>query len=464
MYLLNLQSQGAVRLRKFINLVKNEYTKMFSKVSTWVLIGMMLIVSVGCSVLALIGEHTVNTYLGGRTDSECVEYYKSEIDYLKEVKTENWEQEAEKYQYKLDNKIYEDDWRNEACYLYFDSKNDTSVPQDIINEMDNGIKNNDWKKFFESALSLSDRLSEADKNIYRYCIDNNVSPSSDNWKYSVVSSLENAKASLAEMDNAKENGGEVDTLQYEELSKEVQLYQYRLDKNVSYDISENYSWMETSKFDFWNVFGSSTAVVSIIGVIIIIISGGIVSSEFSTGTIKFLLINPVKRWKILASKYFTSISFGYVLIFAAYLITMLATMVMFGADNLSASYLSISGDTVTSISGFLYVFLQFMLSSVEMIVMATLAFAISSLARSSALAIGVSVMAYVGGNTIVLFLQQLNFDWGRYLIFSNLSLADTLSGSTGFAGQTIMFNLVVIAVHMVVFILTAWDGFIRREV
>ena len=103
-------------------------------------------------------------------------------------------------------------------------------------------------------------------------------------------------------------------------------------------------------------------------------------------------------------------------------------------------------------------------SSVEMIVMATLAFAISSLARSSALAIGVSVMAYVGGNTIVLFLQQLNFDWGRYLIFSNLSLADTLSGSTGFAGQTIMFNLVVIAVHMVVFILTAWDGFIRREV
>ena len=68
-------------MRKFINLVKNEYTKMFSKVSTWVLLGMMLIVSVGCSVLALIGEHTVNTYLGGRTDSECVEYYKSEIDY-----------------------------------------------------------------------------------------------------------------------------------------------------------------------------------------------------------------------------------------------------------------------------------------------------------------------------------------------------------------------------------------------
>jgi len=266
------------------------------------------------------------------------------------------------------------------------------------------------------------------------------------------------------MDNAKENGGEVDTLQYEELSKEVQLYQYRLDKNVSYDISENYSWMETSKFDFWNVFGSSTSVVSIIGVIIIIISGGIVSSEFSTGTIKFLLINPVKRWKILASKYFTSISFGYVLIFAAYLITMLATMIMFGADNLSASYLSISGETVTSISGFLYVFLQFMLSSVEMIVMATLAFAISSLARSSALAIGVSVMAYVGGNTIVLFLQQLHFDWGRYLIFSNLSLAGTLNGNTSFAGQTLTFNLVVIAVHMVVFILTVWDVFIMREV
>ena len=451
-------------MRKFINLVKNEYTKMFSKVSTWVLIGMMLIVSVGCSVLALIGEHTVNTYLGGRTDSECVEYYKSEIDYLKEVKTENWEQEAEKYQYKLDNKIYEDDWRDEACTLYFDSKNDTSVQQDIVNEMDSALKNNDWKKFFESALSLSDGLSDAEKNIYRYCIDNNVSPSSDNWKYNVISSLEYAKAALADMDNAKENGGEVDSLEYETLSKDVKLNQYRLDNNISYDISENSSWANTGKFDFWNVFCSMTTVVSVIGVIIIIISGGIVSSEFSSGTIKFLLLNPVKRWKILASKYFTSISFGYVLILAAYLISMLITMIMFGADNLSASYLSVSGDTVKSISGFLYVFLQFMLSSVEMIAMATLAFAISSLARSSALAIGVSVMAYVGGSTVVMLLQQLNFDWGRYLIFSNLSLANTLNGNTFFAGQTITFNLVVIAVHMVVFILTAWDGFTRREV
>lgn len=451
-------------MRKFINLVKNEYTKMLSKVSTWVLIGMMLIVSVGCSVLALVGEHSVNTYLGGRTESECVEYYKSEIDYLKDVKTENWEQEVEKYQYKLDNKIYEDDWRDDACYLYFDLKNNKSVQEAALNEMDSALKNKDWKKFFESALSLSDYLSDAEKNIYRYCIDNNISPSSDNWKYDIVCSLENDKAALADMDNARENGGEVDTLQYEELSKEAKLYQYRLDNNVSYDISENVSWMETGKFDFWNVFGSSTAVVSIIGVIIIIISGGIVSSEFSTGTIKFLLINPVKRWKILASKYFTSISFGYVLIFAAYLITMLSSMVLFSADNLSASYLSVSGDTVTSVSGFLYIFLQFMLSSVEMIVMATLAFAISSLARSSALAIGVSVMAYIGGNTIVLLLQQLHFDWGRYLIFSNLSLAGTLNGDTAFAGQTITFNLVIIAVHMVIFIMTAWDGFVRREV
>ena len=105
-----------------------------------------------------------------------------------------------------------------------------------------------------------------------------------------------------------------------------------------------------------------------------------------------------------------------------------------------------------------------MLGSVEIVVMASLAFAISSVARSSALAIGVSVMAYFGGNTVMLILSQLNISWARYLIWANVDLSGIMEGSGMFMGQTLTSAFAVIAVHMVIFLMIAWDGFTRREV
>ena len=205
-------------------------------------------------------------------------------------------------------------------------------------------------------------------------------------------------------------------------------------------------------------------ICSFIGLLVIIIAGGIVSSEFSGGTIKFLLINPVKRWKILVSKYVTTITFGYILIIITYIISAVMSLTVFGADDLSASFISVSDGIVKEIPGFLYVFKNYMLGSVEIVVMSSLAFAISSVARSSALAIGISVMAYFGGNTVMLILSQLNISWARYLIWANVDLSGIMEGSGMFMGQTLTSAFAVIAVHMVIFLMIAWDGFTRREV
>ena len=97
--------------------------------------------------------------------------------------------------------------------------------------------------------------------------------------------------------------------------------------------------------------------------------------------------------------------------------------------------------------------------------MATLAFTISSLMRSSAVAIGVSIFAMMGGSIIDSILSQvLKVDWGRYLIFSNIDLVNIAQGNSIYEGQTLGFAIAVLAVHMVVFLLAAWDGFVRREV
>src|SRR6478609_844788 len=50
----------------------------------------------------------------------------------------------------------------------------------------------------------------------------------------------------------------------------------------------------------------------------VIVAAGIVASEFSQGTIKMLLTRPVKRWKILLSKFLTVNLFGMVLMLIGY--------------------------------------------------------------------------------------------------------------------------------------------------
>ena len=68
------------------------------------------------------------------------------------------------------------------------------------------------------------------------------------------------------------------------------------------------------------------------------------------------------------------------------------------------------------------------------------------------------------GNTIMLVLNQLKQDWGRYLIFANTDLASIMDGSSLFPSHTLTFAVTVIVAHMAVFLLTAWDGFTKKSV
>ena len=55
----------------------------------------------------------------------------------------------------------------------------------------------------------------------------------------------------------------------------------------------------------------------------VIVAAGIVASEFTQGTIKMLLSRPVKRWKILTSKYVTVILFGILLMLVGFIVSIL---------------------------------------------------------------------------------------------------------------------------------------------
>ncbi len=461
-------------MAKMLKLVQNEYIKTWKKVSTKIIFILVFVCALGLIGIAKIAESAIEeemSYVYSSSDTD----YSYEIQESEKMKYEGYEIDVEMFKFLSDNKLTRSDWKYDAACTAFeydvmeDGTVEYSYPDEARTELLDCIRNNDWKKYCEGMVKTMKAmgLPEAQYWAYQYRIDNNIPlPTSfeENWTWpnDVIDNVAASKLALSENSEVTaESASEIK--KYED---NITLGLYRLENDIELNVADNTSLLNAfSGVNFWLVFCQSASLISIIGLLIIVITGSTIANEFSQGTIKFLLINPVKRWKILISKYIMSISLGFIMILLLYTASALLSMLFFGTEYLSAEYLEVVDGAVRGTSGFVYVFTNYMLRSVQVVVMATLAFAISSLVKSSSLAIGISLFAMLSGNTVVSVLKSgLKQDWARYLIFANTDLAAVADGTTGFAHHSMGFAVAVILIHLFVFMLIAWDGFTKREV
>ena len=465
-------------MAKFLRLVHNEYIKAVKKVSTKI-----LFIIIALSVLGLMGIAKISEYQNNQSKNEFLNSlkerdYSEEISSVLEMKNTGYEFMVEKYQFQSDNNIERLSWKESACDTIFDfeidyddSGNETAeyrYSEQQREEMKKYVLNDDWKSFCKAVLEIlkSSEYSE-DAYIweYEYRINHDIPlpknfEESINWQNTLLNDITELKRQGAVLESEKTDTNKGD----ESLNAALEAKYYQLENNIETNVADHTSLMG-SEVDFWTVFYASNSLIKLVGALIIIIAGSTIASEFSNGTIKFLLINPVKRWKILVSKYTMCISLGYIMLIFLYIVSALLCIIFFGTDTLDAQHITFLNGEIVEINGFLFIAKSYLLSSVNVVVMATLAFAVSSLVRSSALAIGVSLFSLLSGSLIVDILKEgFNLDWARYFIFANTDLAAISNNQTIFSNQTVSFALTVIAAHMAVFILAAWDGFTKREV
>lgn len=448
-----MERKGAYRLARFFRLVKNEYIKVFKKLSTKIMIVLIIICALGLSGIALFAKHNMES--NNYSSYDATGDYQQTIDWLKD--TNGDPNEIAMWQYLIDNDIDSDDWRYDVLSAVF--ANGTGDMSGIKKYLDD----NDWRGFCQYRLD-NDILTEGEKWEYQYRLDKDISfDKSNEKKNDLIMTVANAKNTIATMGDAKSDGQNSRA----KLEDNIKLALYQLD-NDKLDNTANqmtlFKTYEPEQITFWTVFLTSTSLVTVVALLAIVIAGGIVSSEFSQGTVKFLLINPVKRWKILMSKYFTVITVGYIMLCILFVVMIPITGLMLGFDGFSTPYIYVSGGDVKEMPTLLYAAEQYLMKSVEMVVMSTLAFAISSLVRSTALAIGVSVFTMCIGSSVTKLLGQLGQDWARFLVFANTDLASISKGYSIFAQHSLTFAVGVLIAHMVVFLLTAWDGFTKRSV
>lgn len=440
-------------MARFFRLVKNEYIKVFKKLSTKIMIVLIIICALGLSGIALFAKHNMES--NNYSSYDATGDYQETIDWLKN--TNGDPNEIAMWQYLIDNDIDSDDWRYDVLSAVF--ANGTGDMSGIKKYLDD----NDWRGFCQYRLD-NDILTEGEKWEYQYRLDKDISfDKSNEKKNDLIMTVANAKNTIATMGDAKSDGQNSRA----KLEDNIKLALYQLDNDKLDNTANQMTLFETDEpeqITFWTVFLTSTSLVTVVALLAIVIAGGIVSSEFSQGTVKFLLINPVKRWKILMSKYFTVITVGYIMLCILFVVMIPITGLMHGFDGFSVPYMYVSGGEVKEMPTLLYAAEQYLMKSVEMVVMSTLAFAISSLVRSTALAIGVSVFTMCIGSTVTQLLGQLRQDWARFLVFANTDLASISKGYSIFAQHSLTFAVGVLIAHMVVFLLTAWDGFTKRSV
>jgi ABC-2 type transport system permease protein len=254
--------------------------------------------------------------------------------------------------------------------------------------------------------------------------------------------------------------------QYSEILKQPKLgegdrtfYEQRITVN-DYHLEQN---IRSTDGTMWDGVNGSANLMIVITIFTIIIAGDSLAGEFSSGTIKLLLIRPASRVKILVSKYISFLMFGMLLLLTLFVISVVVNGILYGFGHMDLPLISMTAEgEIVERNMVLNLWKTYMLNGVSTIMYVTMAFTISSAFRSSAMAIGFSIGALFAGNIVLEALQR--FDWSKYLLFANTDLTQYLAGRPFQEGMTLSFSIGVLVVYFLVFNLISWLLFTRRDV
>jgi len=272
-------------------------------------------------------------------------------------------------------------------------------------------------------------------------------PDNSEWKQGLQLENTNLEKQVAELE------GQVPDSQITYYKRQIAINEYRIEHGLS----------PNSAYSVWEFVSDNVSIIELAGMFTIIIAAGIVASEFNWGTIKLLLIRPVSRSRILVAKYLTVLIFALIVVALCFSYSTVLGFILFGGPENASPYLNYHQGTVTEQSMFMHLLSSYGLNSVNMLMLATMAFMISAVFRSSSLAIGISLFLMFTGAQLT-SLVAMKYDWAKYILFANTDLTQYFEGSPLVEGMTLPFSIIVLAVYFILFQLLAHLVFKKRDV
>ena len=205
----------------------------------------------------------------------------------------------------------------------------------------------------------------------------------------------------------------------------------------------------------------------LIVVIIVMIAGTIVSEEFNKGTIKLLLVKPYSRKKILLSKFITSIIILVFTISVVIIMELIVGGIIFGFDSLSEPVVRYNFNTqsIQELNVFAYLGIQILAQMPMLILLLTLAFAISTIFANNALAITISLLGYMSGMIINQLIILYNLKPMKYFVTMNWDLTQFLFGNLPYMqGMNMVGSIIIDIVYLVIMLIPTLIIFKKKNI
>ncbi|MBB6453217.1 ABC-2 type transport system permease protein [Salirhabdus euzebyi] len=269
---------------------------------------------------------------------------------------------------------------------------------------------------------------------------------SENWEEQLQTEINNREQELKDIQNAPQSM--IDSYQ-----RDIAINKYRIEHNLS----------PHQDYSVWGFVYDASNIIQFAGLFVIIVAAGIVASEFNWGTIKLLLIRPISRGKILVAKYITVILFALLMLIISFAYSSLVGVILFGTPETTAPHLNYYNGTITEQNMGVHLIILYSLKSINMLMLATMAFMISAVFRNSSLAIGLSIFLMFAGGQLTAMLAQ-KFEWAKYILFANTELMQYIEGVPLIEGMTLAFSVMVLVVYFIIFQFLAHYVFHKRDV
>lgn len=356
-----------------------------------------------------------------------------------------------------------------GSYNVFPKTEDGNLTDEAVQTLLQSVADSDWKKYYQylaDCILADETLTETGRAeaaaLFLKLADETEDPDNYLWRnrevipeyYNACVALDKLDATDISSDTAQKNNWtsqkEIARCRYENNWNQVILYE---DGEWSYP---NNFWTKSEQIRW--ILAAFTAVW------VIFLAGDSIAREVSSGTVKFLLLHPVSRAKLFFSKYLAlliSAVFCYILLFGLHLGM---SAFLFGTNGFYTQYLFYDGSAVQTMPALTLELQHLAYSFLFPFFCMNFTFMLSALCDSPVLSVGISLGFWVGGYFLVYFLAEEGADWGRCLIFSNLDFLQIQEGTSLFAYQTISDGVRILLIHFGLWMLTAYDGFVRREI
>lgn len=469
---------------KIYKLFIDENIKTWKKFSTKLV--MILII---LALLAGLGMTKITQFLDGSDDvgvgyssdwkedlEQDNELYKEQLEEPNMVKSEKEElqNKIRINEVRIQNNIntYYANWRNTVLNNMRYEIDEKLLDIVVKNDFDEYIKyekNNEQQKLEQKQISqeeYNDNIQLLDLRT-KYQIGNSENKNRKDSKEEYLEEIKSEQASIRTGIDYKTR--KVLTVEQKKKYEDgIKLNIYKIENNIE---NPNSSLTTNYRMIFESL--ASSFVISVISIFAMIMAGSAISSEISTGTIKFWALTPNKRWKILTAKVLSIFFYLIVITLLMSILTVICSNIFFNTNGYE--YLFVKNGNVEKIGNTLFTIGYYFAKLVPVILFAIFALMLSVITRNTSVSLGLSLATYMGNSFVMLIINSfIDKDWVKIIPFNNLDIADKVfpnfqniisavdivSADTTSLG----FSLAVLGVCAILMFVTMYDSFNRRDI